>query len=190
MQKKPRPSFLALLFGIAVMIAVGAGWLLAKRSVDLMQTRTAGMDVEVPAMQKRQVHLYFGDSNGRYLSAEQRVVDDPADAASLARGLVEALIQGPSRAATRTLPKESGLRGVFITPEGIAYLDFKANAFDHHPGGVETEMLTIYSIVNTLVLNMEEIRWVKFLIGGQEAATLAGHVDLSRPFKADMLWVR
>ena len=51
-------------------------------------------------------------------------------------------------------------------------------------------MLTIYSIVNTLVLNMEEIRWVKLLIGGQEAATLAGHVDLSHLFNADMLWVR
>jgi hypothetical protein len=50
--------------------------------------------------------------------------------------------------------------------------------------------MTIYSIVDTLVLNLEQVRQVKFLIGGQEAATLAGHVDLSRPFKADMLWIR
>ena len=160
-------------FGIAIIIAVAAGWFLAMRSVDLPRTGVAVAVNEGPAMQKRQVHLYFGDSSGRYLTAEQRVVEEPADVVSAARGLVEALIQGPLHGGTRTLPQDSSLRSLFVTPEGVAYVDFKADAFEHHPGGVETEMLTIYSIVNTLVLNMEEIRWVKLLIGGQEAATLA-----------------
>ena len=190
MGNRSRSSSLVAFFGIALLIAVGVGWILAKQSVDYLQTSAGADGRAAPVLQKRQVHLYFGDGNGRYLSAEQRVVDEPADVASACRGLVQALILGPSQGGTRTLPQDASLRNLFVTSEGVAYVDFKSDAFDHHPGGVETEMLTIYSIVNTLVLNMEEIRWVKFLIGGQEAATLAGHVDLSRPFKADMLWVR
>ena len=172
------------------MIAVAVGWFSAKRSVEVPRAGMAAAAYDGQVMQKTQVHLYFADSSGRYLSAEERVLEQPADPASAARALVEALIQGPLLGGTRTVPQDSVLRNLFVTSEGIAYVDFTADAFDHHPGGVETEMLTIYSIVNTLVLNMEEIRWVKLLIGGQEAATLAGHVDLSRPFKANMLWVR
>ncbi len=190
MRNRSHPKSLMALFGFAIIIAVAAGWFWARRSVELPRTGVAVAGYAGSVMQKSQVHLYFGDSTGRYLSAEQRVVEVPSDIASAARGLVEALIQGPMQGGTRTIPQDSGLRSLFVTPEGVAYVDFKADAFDHHPGGVETEMLTIYSIVNTLVFNMEEIRWVKLLIGGREAATLAGHVDLSHPFKADMLWVR
>ncbi len=192
MRNRSHSPLSIVFFGIAIIIAMAAGWFLARQSPDLPRTGDAVADAGDggPVMQKRQVDLYFGDSSGRYLSAEQQVVEEPADVASAARGLLEALIQGPLRGGTRTIPKDSNLRSLFVTTEGVAYVDFKADAFEHHPGGVETEMLTIYSIVNTLVLNMAEIRWVKFLIGGQEAATLAGHVDLSRPFKADMLWVR
>ena len=51
-------------------------------------------------------------------------------------------------------------------------------------------MMTIWSIVNTLVLNVPEIEAVKILIGGGEAETLAGHIDLSRPLRANMPLVR
>jgi len=37
---------------------------------------------------------------------------------------------------------------------------------------------------------VEAIRTVKFLIGGHEADTLAGHVALREPFEVDMLWVQ
>jgi hypothetical protein len=181
---------LVVLFGAAISIAVGVGWFLARQSSDLPLTGAAGAGGEAQVLQKREVHLYFGGNNGRFLSAEQRVVDEPLDVAAAARGLVKALIEGPLQGGTRTLPPDAGLRSFFITPDGVAYVDFKADAFDHHPGGVETELLSIYSIVNTLVLNMEEIRRVKIIVGGQEAATLAGHVDLSHSFQADMLWVR
>lgn len=177
-------------FGLAIIVSVAAGWFLAKRSAEMPSASMAAAGNTGRAMGKKLVHLYFADGSGRYLSAEERVLEEPADPASAARVLVEALIQGPLRDGTRTLPRDSGLRSLFVTPEGIAFVDFAADAFEHYAGGVETEMLTIYSIVNTLVLNMEDIRRVKFLIGGREAATLAGHVDLGRSFNANMLWVR
>jgi Sporulation and spore germination len=190
MGTRSRSSSMAVLLLIAITVAVGLGWFLAKRSVDLSSTTAVRPEQAAPVLQRRQVHLYFADRSGRYLSAEQRVVEQPADVASAARQLVAALIHGPLQGGTRTLPQDSSLRNIFVTPDGDAFVDFKSDALDHHPGGVETELLTIYSIVDTLVLNLEPVRRVKFLIGGQEAATLAGHVDLSRPFRADMLWIR
>jgi hypothetical protein len=190
MRNRSRSFFPAVFLTIAVLVAVGLGWLWSQRSVDRVLTGAVRTDPGAPLPQKRQVHLYFADSNGKYLSAEQRVVEQPADIASAARELVKALIRGPLREGTRTLPRDAGLRALFVTSDGVAFVDFKADALDSHPGGVETELLTIFSIVDTLVLNLESVRQVKFLIGGQEAATLAGHVDISGPFKADMLWIR
>jgi hypothetical protein len=79
---------------------------------------------------------------------------------------------------------------LFITPAEVAYLDFAAGSFSNHPGGAGAELLSIYSIVNTLVLNVDGIRSVKFLIGGRESVTLAGHSDLRFPFEVDMMWIR
>jgi spore germination protein GerM len=190
MRNRIRSSSLAVFLVIAIVAAGGVGWFWSKRSGDPVLAGTVRMDTPAPTLQKRQVHLYFADSSGKYLSAEQRVVEQPADAASAARELVNALIRGPLEERTRTLPRNAGLRALFVTSDGIAYVDFRADALNSYPGGVETELLTIFSIVDTLVLNLETVRQVKFLIGGQEAATLAGHVDISRPFKADMLWIR
>jgi len=39
-------------------------------------------------------------------------------------------------------------------------------------------------------LNIPEIHAVKILIGGRESMTLAGHIDLRFPLKANMLLIR
>jgi hypothetical protein len=48
----------------------------------------------------------------------------------------------------------------------------------------------VYSIVNSLILNVTDIEAVKILIEGQESITLAGHIDLQQPLKANMLLIR
>ncbi len=190
MGRRSNPVLLSVLFGGAILFAIGLGWKLANRSAEPMGVATNGSGYEAPALEKRAIHLYFGDDQGQYLTAEQRVVDRPADAVTFGRQVLSELMAGPTQGGSPTLPKGAALRAFYILSNGIAYVDFKAGSFDNHPGGVSAELLSIYSIVNSLVLNVEEIRTVKILIGGQETATLAGHVDMSHPFKADMLWVR
>ena len=186
---------LIVLFGIGFIIAVGIGWLAAKKSADLPVS--PGEDWTAPAETGAKVvaHLYFGDPRGAHLMAEQRVFTRPNDEAAFGRSLVQALIEGPRQRGSRTLPKEATLRAFFLVGGGTAnadeaVVDFDAQAFATHPKGIDSELLSIYSIVNTLVFNMDSVRKVKILIGGREAATLTGHVDLSHPFAADMLWVR
>jgi hypothetical protein len=61
---------------------------------------------------------------------------------------------------------------------------------EKHPGGSRSELMTIYTIVNSLILNIPEIDAVKILIEGCESMTLAGHIDTRFPFKANMLLIR
>jgi hypothetical protein len=48
------------------------------------------------------------------------------------------------------------------------------------------EQATIYSIVDSLLYNLPEIRQVKILIGGTEQETLAGHCLLLLPLEMDL----
>jgi hypothetical protein len=50
-------------------------------------------------------------------------------------------------------------------------------------------MLTVYSIVNTAVANLDGIERVQILVEGKEVETLAGHLDLSKPLLPDMKWM-
>ncbi len=173
----------------ALFIALGLGWLLARYASNGRATHPTDTRQASPALMKTKIYLYFGDPAGHFLRAEQQVVDRPVDDIVFGRQLIQALIEGPGNGGSRTLPPEARLRAFFIS-DGTAYVDFESNAFAGHPGGIETELLTLYAIVNTLVVNVEAIREVKILIGGQPSSTLAGHVDLLPSFTANMMWIR
>jgi spore germination protein GerM len=140
--------------------------------------------------QKSPVHLYFASHNSYFLMAEQRVVLHPADPVGLAGTIVKALIKGPQKGLLKTIPADTRLKALFITPDGTCYVDLSEAVSKNHPGGSKSELLTIYSMVNSLVLNVPEIERVQILIDGNQAPTLAGHIDLQVPVKADMLLIR
>ncbi|MCK4467217.1 MAG: GerMN domain-containing protein [Desulfobacterales bacterium] len=136
------------------------------------------------------VHLYFADRENRFLIAEDRAVLHSDEPAELGRIIIKELIAGPREGLMQTIPAGTNLRAFYITQDGTAYVDLTREITEEHPGGVKSEILTIYSIVNTLILNIPEINAVKILIGGGESPTLTGHIDLRLPFKADMLLIR
>ena len=47
------------------------------------------------------------------------------------------------------------------------------------------EILAVYSIVNSIVVNIPGVRRVGILVNGRPLATLNGHLDLRRPLPAD-----
>ncbi|MFP3981775.1 MAG: GerMN domain-containing protein [Desulfobacterales bacterium] len=136
------------------------------------------------------VYLYFADPETGYLSSEARRIQRAADPAVFCQKITEALIAGPENGLMRTLPGETELRALYVTDDRIACVDFTGDVSEHHPRGVRSELLSVYSIVNTLILNTEGIRAVKILVNGKETDTLAGHVDIRLPLKAQMLLVR
>jgi spore germination protein GerM len=136
------------------------------------------------------VSLYFADPTHSHLSAEVQQMVKPADPSQFGRQIINTLIQGPQQGLMRTIPEGTTLRAIFITEEKTAYLDFEKTIFSAHPGGALLEMLMIYSITNSLILNIPAIDEVKFLIDGQEPTSLSGHLNLKYPFKANMLLIR
>ncbi len=139
---------------------------------------------------KIQAHLYFADRNNSFLKSEPRVMHQPDEPVEFARAIVEALIKGPQKELIRTIPVGTELSAIYIDPDNVCYVDFSASINKKHPGGTNSELLTIYSVVNSLILNVSEISRVKILIDGNEAPTLAGHINLQFPFKAHMLLIR
>jgi hypothetical protein len=53
-----------------------------------------------------------------------------------------------------------------------------------HPSGLETETLTVLSMIGTLHANLPRVTQVRFLVDGQPRSTLAGHIDLTRTYLA------
>ena len=99
-----------------------------------------------------------------------------------ARRLLEELIRGPGGALAPTIPEGARVRQLYIDGEGTAYVDFTRELQANHPGGTAGELLTIYSIVDTLASNLEQVKRVQLLVEGAEITTLAGHIDSRRPF--------
>jgi spore germination protein GerM len=169
---------------LSVSIIVGSLILLSSReSASQNSTRSQPLT-------KAAVNLYFSDKDNFYLMAETRTLPHPAEPNDFGKVIVQALEKGPTGGLTRTIPQGTRVRAFYLAEGGAAVVDLSESVSENHPGGCKTEMLTIYSLVNSLILNIPEIGSVKILIGGREAMTLAGHVELRFPFKANMLLIR
>jgi hypothetical protein len=145
--------------------------------------------VPVHEAARRRVQLYFGSLGGRRLEAEERRIE-AIDPIAAAEAMVAGLVQGPATSElVSPIPKGTRLLHLFMTEDGTAYVDCSYELSASHPGGVTAERLTLYSIVNTLVMNLKEIERVQILIEGQVQATLAGHLDIRHPRAADPLLV-
>jgi spore germination protein GerM len=140
--------------------------------------------------EKMVVHLYFADARNPFLVAETRVIVDPGGSTALGRQIVEELIAGSTEGKLPTVPTGTKLRSFFVLDDGTAAVDFTPALRENHPGGCRLEQLTLFSIVNSLVLNVPEISRVKILIDGAETQTLTGHLALEFPLTADMLLTR
>lgn len=157
----------------------------AQNQVSVGDLSQAEMSVE-----RIRVHLYFLDSNNSYLIAEERSFPISNHPKKLGLQILEALLDGPKQTLERAIPEGTELRGFYILENRTAYVDLSQDLRERHAGGANSELMTIYSIVNSLVLNIATIETVKILVEGREVTTLAGHVDLRYPLQANMLYVR
>jgi hypothetical protein len=66
----------------------------------------------------------------------------------------------------------------------MAVVNLRGSFVDQHPSGVETEMLSLLSILGTLHANFPEIATVRFVVDGKSRETMAGHVALDRIYPA------
>ena len=115
----------------------------------------------------------------------------PASATPLVRArlIVERQLQPPEPPLLSPFPDGTALRTIYLTPDGDAFVDLSRHVSEGHAGGSLDELFTVYALVNSLALNMNEINAVQILIEGREVDTLKGHVDLRRPLGLNLNWV-
>ena len=137
-----------------------------------------------PAVPRIKATLYFASEDGLRLVAAERDVPLADGVVAQARSILEAQLSAePAAPLLSTIPKGATLRGVFISERNEAFVDLDPIIKTAHPGGSHQELMTVYTIVNALLTNLPGLQEVQILIGGQEADTLAGHVDLRRPLR-------
>ncbi len=106
-----------------------------------------------------------------------------ADTVERSRQLIQALIANAPTDAQRTLPADTTLLAFYILPDGTAVADFSDAISSEMPSGILSEEVAVNSIARTLESNVAGLVRLKILIKGQEADTLAGHVDLTGFFE-------
>jgi Sporulation and spore germination len=137
-----------------------------------------------PAVAKIKATLYFASEDGLHLVASEREVPLAEGAVAQARSILEAQLSAEAPAPlASTIPKGSSLRGLFVSERNEVFVDLDPAIRTAHPGGSMQELMTVFTIVNAVLTNLPNLQEVQILIGGQEADTLAGHVDLRRPLR-------
>lgn len=131
---------------------------------------------------KETVTLYFGDKDAMYLVPETRTVDKKDG--TLEAAVVAELLKGPQKeGSVPTIPE--GTRVLSVTVDnGVVYVDFSKEFQTQHPGGSAGEIMTIYSVVNTLT-GIPGVEKVQFLLEGEKQESILGHMDTTVPIEPD-----
>lgn len=131
------------------------------------------------------VIVYFSDEEAMYLVPETRKIEvKESDKIYLEKMIVEELLKGPKiETHFDTIPKDTKLLSIKVDDK-TAYVDFSKEFKENHPGGSTGEIMTVYSVVNSLT-ELDSIDKVVFLVEGQKEKTLAGHLIFDEPFGRD-----
>lgn len=144
--------------------------------------------VETSNLPTREVILYFASADGQALVAETRNINECTQDEDCLRDTIRALIAGSQGDLAPILPAQAELLDVAVDGSQVD-VDFSQDLIAAHPGGTQSELLTIYGLVDTLAVNFPHIRQMKVLVDGVPVATLKGHVDLRQPIHPDFSFV-
>ena len=130
----------------------------------------------------RSVELYY-ESPEMLLAPERRDIPVPENPAGAIPVVIRELLKGSAnQAVPRLFPADTILRAAYLLPDGTVLVDLGGDTLTQGwSTGSHQELMAIYSVVQTLRANFAEVKRVRFLLLGQPAETLAGHVSLSRP---------
>lgn len=182
-----RKLYWLMLIIVLVIITCGIVYFLAQYggvhiSKDLLKSYPSKREIEVD--------LYFGNPSSDNLVSESRKIAEVFSQKQKITRTIKELIKGPKGKLIHTIPPTTILKNVRIDSNGVAWLDFSSHLSHDHPGGSSAEIMTIYSIVNTVLLNFREVKKVRILIEDSEIETLAGHIDCSRPLVANRDFIK
>jgi spore germination protein GerM len=175
--QKAKLTPLLILIGIGLIIIL----IFRHEISDTFKTRGNRKDI---FREKKTVLLYFSDRDDEYLVGEKRDISKRGEVNQEAKETILELIKGPKGKLVPTLPPRTKLLALRVNGKGVAEVNFNRAFSKDHPGGSSAEMMTIYSIVNSLTLNFPQIKKVQIFIEGEKEETIAGHLSLDQPISS------
>jgi germination protein M len=133
------------------------------------------------SQKKKSVVLYFSEGEGEFLIGERRTLPRSGMLEEEVKETLVELIHGPKGKLIPTLPPKTKLITLQVDDRGLAKVNFSRNLIQDHPGGSSAEIMTVYSVVNSLALNFPEIKRVQILVEGKQIETITGHLSLDKP---------
>lgn len=129
----------------------------------------------------REVTLYYENADF-LLGPERRTLSLPENDAAALPVVTRELIKGSANAAVpRLFPPDTVVRGAYLLPDGTAIVDIGGNTLAAGwSTGSHAEIMAVYSVVTTLTADFASVKRVRFLVNGQVAETLAGHIAIDR----------
>jgi len=184
-QKKSRRGKV-LLFLIPIGITLSVIYLFRQEISDSLKPRLGKRSI---VTEKKAVTLYFSDQEEEYLIGEKREILKTGEVEEEMKALIVELTKGPKGRLIPTLPPRTKLLTFHVDQGKVARVNFNKALIRDHPGGSSAELMTIYSIVNSLALNFPQIKRVQILVEGKEIETIAGHLSLKNPIspKPDLI---
>ncbi len=142
---------------------------------------TAALSVE-NKVAPRTIRLFY-ESSEMLLTSESRNVQLPESPAGALPLIVRELFKGSAnRGVPRLFPEDTVVRGAFLLPDGTALVDLGGATLSRGwSTGSHQELMAVYSVVQTVTVNIPEARRVRLLLNGEPAETLGGHIGLEKP---------
>jgi hypothetical protein len=185
-----------LLWVLLLVSAVMAVFLIRmrERAADKLQAAANAAPLTPPsAMPTSDITLMLAnDTDGSLVSAGRHLAL-PTEPHARARYLLNQLLSEYAKpGSAHSIAANAGVDDVFLMPLPagtagggmLAVVNLSSGLLQAHPSGIETETMTLLSIIGTLHANMPEIAQVRFLVDGAQRDTLAGHADLTRTYLA------
>jgi hypothetical protein len=199
----------------ALLLVIGglAWWWRAGRGSGRAARRGAAEGEAGAPTERHAFDLYFPASGGglRGERRELQVSEAPKDRI---RKVLEALLAGPAPAPAaaprpgatgaaaaapppaaalagpaglvRPFPPEVKLGSVELSADGTAFVDLRWPEREDPPeSGSTEEIQRVYSLVDSLALNVPQVNRVVLLWNGTQRITFSGHLDTSRPLLPD-----
>jgi hypothetical protein len=194
------PRYQKILFVVLLVVSIAMGAVLVRlreRAHDrLLKGEDLAPTVAPAVAPAEQATLVLANDMDGTLVPEAQSLPLPKDAEARARALLEKLLEldasegaahpvpGVPRAVLQVflLPAPEGAEGNGKPQGQLAVVNLAGAFADGHPSGILTETLTVESICSTLRANLPQVSEVRFLVDGQQRATLAGHADLTRTY--------
>ncbi len=166
---------------VLVILAMGGYFVHLKRKAEAIAAPQVQQVLVAPVNGPAETTLLFlpNDDEG-LLHATSVTLALPSDAGERARLALHTLIaRGLEKSSPHPYGPGADVHDVFLLDPNSAVVNLNQQLVAAQHSGIQSEQLTIFSMVLTLKAQLPQLTRVRFLVEGKSADTLAGHVDLS-----------